>query len=201
MLDADSPLLVRPRADLGFLRWSLRFARSCRRGAHRSGTAATLALAREIVAGLGLTARLALALALVAAYVPLAGAGPSIQRAGAMGAAALVAALAAVVLLAILYTVATREPKEPRGYAEFTMFPGGCAVAIGQRLNVSHCAKVADGVYAVAFTKSIAGSTPIATRGSCCPGPIGASVGRDQTVVVALARPIRRPVRASVLVP
>ena len=47
MLDADSPLLVRPRIDLDFLRWSVRFARSCRPAAHRSGTAATLALARE----------------------------------------------------------------------------------------------------------------------------------------------------------
>jgi len=55
---------------------------------------ATLVLALGTAAGLGLTARLALALALVAAYVPLAGAGPSIQRAGVMGAAGLVAALA-----------------------------------------------------------------------------------------------------------
>ncbi|HEX8103337.1 MAG TPA: FAD-dependent oxidoreductase [Solirubrobacteraceae bacterium] len=47
MLDPASPLLVRPRADLAFLRWSLRFARSCRPGAHRAGTAATLALARD----------------------------------------------------------------------------------------------------------------------------------------------------------
>ncbi|MEA2149569.1 MAG: competence protein ComEC [Solirubrobacteraceae bacterium] len=55
---------------------------------------ATLVLGLATLAGLGLTARLTLALALVAAYVPLAGAGPSIQRAGVMGAAGLVAALA-----------------------------------------------------------------------------------------------------------
>ena len=55
---------------------------------------ATLVLVLATAAGLGLTARLALALALVTAYVPLAGAGPSIQRAGVMGAAGLVAALA-----------------------------------------------------------------------------------------------------------
>jgi D-amino-acid dehydrogenase len=47
MFDADSPLLVRPRANVDFLRWSLHFARSCRAGAHRAGTAATLALARD----------------------------------------------------------------------------------------------------------------------------------------------------------
>ena len=55
---------------------------------------ATLVLALGAVAGLGLSARLWLALVLVAAYVPLAGAGPSIQRAAVMGAAGLIAALA-----------------------------------------------------------------------------------------------------------
>lgn len=55
---------------------------------------ATLVLALGAVVGLGLSARLWLALVLVAAYVPLAGAGPSIQRAAVMGAAGLVAALA-----------------------------------------------------------------------------------------------------------
>ena len=55
---------------------------------------ATLVLAAGAVFGIGLRARLILALALVALYVPLTGAGPSIQRAGVMGAAGLVAALA-----------------------------------------------------------------------------------------------------------
>ncbi len=55
---------------------------------------ATLILAAGAVFGIGLRARLVLALALVAFYVPLTGAGPSIQRAGVMGAAGLVAALA-----------------------------------------------------------------------------------------------------------
>ena len=43
--------------------------------------------------GVGLRMRLALTLVLIAAYVPIAGAGPSIQRAGVMGAAAIVATL------------------------------------------------------------------------------------------------------------
>ena len=55
---------------------------------------AMLALGIGMVAGLPLRARLALALALVVVYVPLAGGGPSIQRAGVMGGAGLVAALA-----------------------------------------------------------------------------------------------------------
>jgi competence protein ComEC len=55
---------------------------------------AALALPLLAWAGFGLRARLAAVLGLVAIYVPLAGAGPSIQRAGIMGAAGLVAAIA-----------------------------------------------------------------------------------------------------------
>jgi competence protein ComEC len=53
-----------------------------------------LVIALSVVAGVPLRRRLALALAAVVLYVPLAGAGPSIQRAGVMGAAGLIAALA-----------------------------------------------------------------------------------------------------------
>lgn len=55
-----------------------------------------LALALPLLAfgGLGLRARLVAAVALIALYVPLAGAGPSIQRAGVMGAATTVAGIA-----------------------------------------------------------------------------------------------------------
>ncbi|MGI8593410.1 MAG: ComEC/Rec2 family competence protein [Solirubrobacteraceae bacterium] len=63
--------------------------------------------------GLGLRARLLGVLLLIVAYVPLAGAGPSIQRAGVMGAAGVVAGLAGrpasrwyAVLLAALTTLA-----------------------------------------------------------------------------------------------
>jgi competence protein ComEC len=55
---------------------------------------AALVLAVAALFGLALRARLALVLAAIALYVPLAGGGPSIQRAGVMGAAAVVAVLA-----------------------------------------------------------------------------------------------------------
>jgi competence protein ComEC len=55
---------------------------------------AALVLAVAAVLGLGLRARLALVLVAIALYVPLAGAGPSIQRAGVMGAAGVVAVVA-----------------------------------------------------------------------------------------------------------
>jgi competence protein ComEC len=55
---------------------------------------AALAVGLAVAAGLGIRARWMLVLALIALYVPLAGGGPSIQRAGVMGAATIVAALA-----------------------------------------------------------------------------------------------------------
>jgi competence protein ComEC len=65
------------------------------------------------LAGVPLRLRLALALVAIAGYVPLAGGGPSIQRAGVMGGAALIAALASrpasrwyVLLLAAAMTLA-----------------------------------------------------------------------------------------------
>jgi competence protein ComEC len=74
---------------------------------------AALALPVLAALGLGLRQRLGIVLALVAAYVPLAGGGPSIQRAGVMGGAGLAAALAGrpasrwyALLLAALITLA-----------------------------------------------------------------------------------------------
>ena len=55
---------------------------------------AALALGACALLGVGFHARLVVALVLIAAYVPLTGAGASIQRAGVMGAAGLVAVLA-----------------------------------------------------------------------------------------------------------
>jgi competence protein ComEC len=53
-----------------------------------------LAIPLLAVLGIGLRARLVCILVLIAVYVPVTGAGPSIQRAGVMGAAAIVAGLA-----------------------------------------------------------------------------------------------------------
>ena len=81
-----------------------------------------LILAACALVGVPYTARIALAAAVVALYVPLTGAGPSIQRAGVMGIAGLVAALAGrpghrwyALLLAAAVTLALnpRAPEEP----------------------------------------------------------------------------------------
>jgi hypothetical protein len=115
----------------------------------------------------------------------------------------LVAVTAIVVLVLVLYTVATREPAAARGYAEFTMFRDGCLVAPNQRQNVLSCQQVDPLTYRLTFTKSLAGSTAVATRGTCCPGQVRASIETDRTVLVSVGRrPTRaHPVRASVFVP
>jgi competence protein ComEC len=82
---------------------------------------AALAIALATALGLGLRGRLLLALGLVALYVPLAGAGPSIQRAGIMGGAALAAALAgrpASRVYALLLAAALTLLVNPRAAAD-----------------------------------------------------------------------------------
>ena len=72
-------------------------------------------------AGIGLRGRLIGALILIALYVPLAGAGPSIQRAGVMGAATTVAALAgrpASRWYALLLAAAVTLAANPRASAD-----------------------------------------------------------------------------------
>jgi competence protein ComEC len=103
---------------------------------------AALAIAFATALGLGLRARLLLALGLVALYVPLAGAGPSIQRAGIMGGAALVAALAgrpASRAYALLLAAALTLLVNPRAAAD----PGwqlSFAAVIGIALGAGHVA-------------------------------------------------------------
>jgi competence protein ComEC len=89
-LGQDEALDARTRAD--FRTSSLAHVLA----ASGQNVALLLALALPLMAwtGLGLRGRLLGSLALIALYVPLAGSGPSIQRAGLMGAATTVAALA-----------------------------------------------------------------------------------------------------------
>jgi competence protein ComEC len=82
---------------------------------------AALVVAVATAVGLGLTGRMLLALAAIAAYVPLAGGGPSIQRAGVMGAAGLLAVLAgrpASRWYALLLAAAATLALNPRSVAD-----------------------------------------------------------------------------------
>ena len=82
---------------------------------------AALALPALTAVGLSRRSRLVAVLALIAVYVPLAGAGPSIQRAGIMGAAGLLAALAgrpASRAYALLLAAAITLALDPRAGAD-----------------------------------------------------------------------------------
>jgi competence protein ComEC len=108
---------------------------------------ATLVLGAGALVGIGLRARLLLALALVALYVPLTGAGPSIQRAGVMGAAGLVAALAGrpthrwyALGLAAAVTLALnpRASGEPGWQLSFAAVVALLALAPSMRAGLAH---------------------------------------------------------------
>ena len=82
---------------------------------------AALALPALMLAGLGLRARLAALVALIALYVPLAGAGPSLQRAGVMGIAGIVAMAAsrpASRAYALLFAAAATLAWNPRSWTD-----------------------------------------------------------------------------------
>jgi competence protein ComEC len=92
-----------------------------------------LAFGLSAVAGVGLRGRLLGALVLIALYVPLAGAGPSIQRAGVMGAAGVAATLAGrpasrgyALLLAAVVTLGLnpRAVEEPGWQLSFAAVAG-----------------------------------------------------------------------------
>jgi competence protein ComEC len=82
---------------------------------------AALALPALALAGLGLRARLAALVALIALYVPLAGAGPSLQRAGVMGLAGIAAIAAsrpASRSYALLLAAAVTLAWDPRSWTD-----------------------------------------------------------------------------------
>lgn len=97
---------------------------------------ALLATSGLALVGAGLRARFTAALVLVALYVPLAGGGPSILRAGVMGAAALVAGLAGrpgsrayALLLAAAATIAL-NPRAPADVGWQLSFAAVAAIAL-----------------------------------------------------------------------
>jgi hypothetical protein len=110
-------------------------------------------------------------------------------------------ALAALVLVAILFTVATRKADEPRGYAALILFPDSCLVDQTRQRGTVGCQVVGKKTYRIGFVRSLKGSTPIASRGSCCAGGAGASVVSDHAVELVISGRVRGPISASVTVP
>jgi hypothetical protein len=84
-------------------------------------------------------------------------------------------------------------------YAEFSAFRDGCAVDPQRHDGISRCFLFGPGVYVLVADRPLGRTTPIASRGSCCPGTIAASVFKDRVIVVLPK--LRGTVRASVIVP
>jgi len=122
-------------------------------------------LAAPFLAALGipLRARLLWTIGLIAVYVPLAGAGPSIQRAGVMGAAGLVATLAgrpASRAFAVLAAAAATLALNPRAVGDVGWQLSFAAVIgiflLTARLREAICARIGDGGWRRALAEGTA---------------------------------------------
>lgn len=147
---------------------------------------AALALALAGVAGVGPRARLIAAMALVAGYVPLAGAGPSLQRAGVMGIAAL-AALALgrpssrwyALLLAAAVTLAAdpRAVTQPGWQLSFAAVVGILALAPALRSALRALPRAIAEAVAVTVAATLATAPLIAFHfGAAAPASLPANV-------------------------
>ena len=134
---------------------------------------ALLAAALLGLAGVPLRVRLVCILGLIAVYVPVAGAGPSIQRAGVMGAAGVVAALAsrpAARWYAMLLAAAATLALNPRATGD-----------VGWQLSFAAVAGIA--LWTAPLRNLIAGGRNRGWR----PGPTGARAAFAEGAAVTLA--------------
>lgn len=112
-----------------------------------------------------------------------------------------IVALGALACVAVLLTVVDRESQStPRGFATIRAEKDACSVDHRQSRDVLACARVRPNVYSIQFSRRIGGRPVSATRATCCPGPIGASVESDTTVLVTLPRQRDYPVVLTVVV-
>lgn len=115
-------------------------------------------------------------------------------------------AIAAVAIAAIAVLLVKIDSQTDRGvtaFAEFSATREGCAIEFARSFNAKSCDVVRPGsVYRIAFLRSLANTTPIVSRGTCCRGPALASVARsNRAVFVFFPGHVRRSFRASVLLP
>jgi len=136
---------------------------------------AAIAAVAGLIAGIGIQARWLLALALIAVYIPLCGAGPSIVRAGIMGAATIAAAIAGRPgsrLDALLLAAALTLGHDPRVAADlgwqlsFAAVIGIAAAAplIAQRLSRLRVPHPVATVVAATLAATLASAPVLAAR-------------------------------------
>jgi competence protein ComEC len=132
---------------------------------------AALVLAGAAVLGLALRSRLALVLVAIALYVPLAGGGPSIQRAGVMGAAGVVAVLAgrpAARWHALLLATAVTLALNPRAVEDVGWQLSFAAVVAILLL----AARVRDGLVRRGFPRGLAEATALTAAATLGTAPL-----------------------------
>jgi competence protein ComEC len=136
---------------------------------------AALALPLAAALGLPLRARLLAVLGLIALYVPLAGAGPSIQRAGVMGAAGLIATLASrpasrwyalLLAAAITLAISPHAADDPGWQLSFAAVVGLLAWAPGlaERLRASRLPQALAEAVAITVAATLATAPLLAFR-------------------------------------
>jgi hypothetical protein len=113
---------------------------------------------------------------------------------------AVLGAVAIAAMVAMVVEANTRTQHGYTGFAEFSVTRQGCALERSRSFNAERCAVVEPGLFSITFLRPLRNTTPIVSRGSCCPGRVSASVS-GSTVLVAFPRPIKREIRASVLLP
>ncbi|HEX2085213.1 MAG TPA: hypothetical protein VHF89_05985 [Solirubrobacteraceae bacterium] len=112
-----------------------------------------------------------------------------------------VAAIALVAIVALLAIAALRTEDSPRGYAQVRASEGACRIEPARSRDVITCARIGPNIYRIVFTRSIGSRPVVATRETCCPGPILASIEADKSVLIALPRQRTYPVVFNVVVP
>jgi competence protein ComEC len=150
---------------------------------------AALALPGLALAGLGLRARLAALVALIALYVPLAGAGPSLQRAGVMGVAGIAAMAASrpasrsyALLLAAAVTLAwnPRAWTDPGWQLSFAAVVGILAIGVPMSRGLRRVAEAlvaagpaqGSGTLALAALRALADGVAITVSATLATAPL-----------------------------
>ena len=106
----------------------------------------------------------------------------------------------AVAVVAILAIAALRADDSPIGFASMSLSEGSCQISPERSKDVVACARVRDDVYRVIFVRPIGDRAAVATRETCCPGQVTASVESDRSVLIALPEQRRYPVVVTVAV-
>jgi hypothetical protein len=99
----------------------------------------------------------------------------------------LVVALTAAGFLGLLAAAALRGDEGIRGYAHIRMTAENCEVDQARSRDAVTCHRVGQSRYVVSFARSLEGRAVVATRETCCPGAIYASVQSDRNVLVVLS--------------